>query len=125
MAIACLRLCTFPPLPPLPERSVPFFFRRIALSTLLPAAFPYFRPPLLFFFAAIISFRMHRAGRKARRAFNLGLRCRTMAACCHPFQCEAAPWERLAFQGVEVMTMGMKTSAAVVTGTGAVSFAQA
>ena len=30
-------------LPPLPERSVPFFSRRTALSTLLPAAFPYLR----------------------------------------------------------------------------------
>ena len=54
MAIACLRLFTLPPLPPLPERNVPFFSRRIASSTLLPAAFPYFRPPLLFFFPAII-----------------------------------------------------------------------
>jgi hypothetical protein len=38
---------------------VPFFLRRIALATLLPAAFPYFRPPDFreaFFFAAIISF---------------------------------------------------------------------
>jgi hypothetical protein len=43
IAIACLRLFTLPPLPPLPERKVPFFFRRIALATVLPAAFPYFR----------------------------------------------------------------------------------
>jgi hypothetical protein len=43
IAIACLRLFTLPPFPPLPERKVPFFFRRIALATVLPAAFPYFR----------------------------------------------------------------------------------
>jgi hypothetical protein len=41
IAIACLRLVTFPPFPPFPDRSVPRFSRRIALSTLLPAAFPY------------------------------------------------------------------------------------
>jgi hypothetical protein len=39
IAIACLRLFTLPPLPPLPERSVPLFFRRIALATLLLAPF--------------------------------------------------------------------------------------
>jgi hypothetical protein len=39
--MACLRLVTLPPFPPLPERRVPFFSRRIALSTLFPAAFPY------------------------------------------------------------------------------------
>jgi len=44
MAIACLRLFTLPPLPPLPERKVPLFFRRIALATLLPAPLLYFRP---------------------------------------------------------------------------------
>jgi hypothetical protein len=32
MAMACLRLLTFPPLPPLPERSVPRFLRRIAAN---------------------------------------------------------------------------------------------
>ena len=45
MAIACLRLFTFPPCPALPRRSVPRFRRRMALSTLLLAALPYFRPP--------------------------------------------------------------------------------
>ena len=35
IAIACLRLFTFPPLPLLPERSVPLFLRRIALATAL------------------------------------------------------------------------------------------
>src|SRR5271163_364846 len=57
MAIACLRLLTGPPFPPLPDRSVPFFSRRTALSTDLPAAWSYLRPPdfreLLFFLAAI------------------------------------------------------------------------
>ena len=49
MAMACLRLLTFPPRPPFPDRSVPRFFRCIALSTRLPAALPYLRP-LDFFF---------------------------------------------------------------------------
>src|SRR5262249_2020836 len=50
IAMACLRLFTFPPLPPFPERRVPLFLRRMALSTLLPAAFPYSRDlPELFF----------------------------------------------------------------------------
>ena len=40
MAIACFLLVTFFPL--LPLLSVPFFFRRIADSTRLLAAFPYF-----------------------------------------------------------------------------------
>jgi len=43
MAIACFLLVTFPPLPPLPELRVPFFLRRMALATFLPAAFPYLR----------------------------------------------------------------------------------
>lgn len=45
IAIACFRLVTRPPRPPLPERRVPRFSRRMALSTLLPAALPYLRPP--------------------------------------------------------------------------------
>ena len=45
MAMACFRLLTLPPLPPLPERSVPRFLRRIALFTVLPAALPYLRRP--------------------------------------------------------------------------------
>jgi hypothetical protein len=45
IAIACLRLFTLPPLPPFPDRSVPFFLRRIALATVLPADLLYFRPP--------------------------------------------------------------------------------
>jgi hypothetical protein len=46
--MACLRLVTLPPFPPLPPLSVSFFFRRIALSTRLLAALPYFRPPVRF-----------------------------------------------------------------------------
>jgi len=42
IAMACLRLFTVPPLPPLPDLSVPFFFRCIALLTDLLAASPYF-----------------------------------------------------------------------------------
>ena len=41
MAIACFRLFTLPPLPPFPDRKVPFFFLCIALFTDLPAARPY------------------------------------------------------------------------------------
>jgi hypothetical protein len=41
MAIACFRLFTLPPLPPFPDLNVPFFLRRIALFTDLPAARPY------------------------------------------------------------------------------------
>lgn len=41
MAMACFRLFTCPPLPPLPDLSVPRFFRRMALATVLLAAFPY------------------------------------------------------------------------------------
>jgi hypothetical protein len=48
MAIACLRLFTLPALPPLPDRSVPFFLRRIALATVLLADLLYLRPPDLF-----------------------------------------------------------------------------
>lgn len=40
MAIACLRLFTRPPLPAFPERSVPCFFRRIALFTDFSHSFP-------------------------------------------------------------------------------------
>jgi hypothetical protein len=54
MAMACLRLFTFPPLPAFPERSVPFFLRRIALSTFFFALSPYLRAEALFFFAGII-----------------------------------------------------------------------
>jgi hypothetical protein len=42
--MACLRLLTVPPLPPRPDFKVPRFLRRIALATVLPAAFPYLRP---------------------------------------------------------------------------------
>jgi hypothetical protein len=45
MAIACLRLFTVPPFPPLPDFNVPRFLRRMALSTRLLAACPYLRPP--------------------------------------------------------------------------------
>ena len=43
MAIACLRLLTVLPL--LPDLSVPFLRRRMALSTRLDAALPYLRLP--------------------------------------------------------------------------------
>ena len=47
IAIACLRLVTFPPWPLGPLRSVPCFRRRIAYSTLLLAPLLYRRPLLL------------------------------------------------------------------------------
>src|ERR1700747_343401 len=47
IAIACLRLLTFPPLPPRPLFAVPFLKRRISLFTSLPALLEYLR----FFFA--------------------------------------------------------------------------
>jgi hypothetical protein len=50
IAIACFRLFTFRPLP---DFSVPFLRRRIALSTRFDAAFPYRRLPEDFFLAAI------------------------------------------------------------------------
>jgi len=49
IAIACLRLFTVLPL--LPDLSVPFLRRRIALSTRFDAALPYFLPPEDFFAA--------------------------------------------------------------------------
>jgi len=55
MAIACLRLFTLPPFPPFPLFRVPFFRRRIALATRLPAAFPYLRAPDFFLAAMICS----------------------------------------------------------------------
>ena len=45
--MACLRLVTFLPLRPL--FSLPCFIAFISRSTLLPAAFPFLRPELLFF----------------------------------------------------------------------------
>jgi hypothetical protein len=48
MAIACLRLSTFPPFPPFPDRRVPFFLRCIALFTDLLAARPYLGIVVLF-----------------------------------------------------------------------------
>jgi hypothetical protein len=41
MAMACFLLFTAPPFPPLPERKVPRFLRRIAFRTIFPAVFPY------------------------------------------------------------------------------------
>jgi len=51
IAMACFRLVTVPPLPPLPLFKVPRLRRRIALSTALPAALPYFR----FFLVAMMN----------------------------------------------------------------------
>jgi hypothetical protein len=44
IAMACLRLFTVPPFPPLPDLSVPLFSRCTALFTDLLAALPYFLP---------------------------------------------------------------------------------
>src|SRR5205807_7145928 len=73
MAMACLRLFTVPPFPPLPDFSVPLFLRRIALATVLPAALPYLLP-LDFFRCAIFLSRnsdANRAGRVACRELCL------------------------------------------------------
>jgi hypothetical protein len=43
IAMACLRLLTFPPRPPLPVLALPFLYRRISLSTERPALREYFR----------------------------------------------------------------------------------
>ena len=48
MAMACLRLVTFPPFPRFPERSVPRFLRRIVLPTVLLVARLYFLLPAFF-----------------------------------------------------------------------------
>jgi hypothetical protein len=53
IAIACLRLVTVPPCPALPRFNVPRLRRCIALFTDLLAAFPYLRPPLDRFVAAM------------------------------------------------------------------------
>jgi hypothetical protein len=86
IAIACLRLFTTPPLPPFPERSVPFFSRRTAFSTLLPAALPYLRlldflrEPALLRIAIASSQKHGYAERSVAR--NAKLRCRNVAFRC-------------------------------------------
>jgi hypothetical protein len=57
MAMACFLLFTLPPLPPRPERKVPFFLRRMALATVFPAPLPYLRR-LDFFFAGMVDLLM-------------------------------------------------------------------
>src|SRR5438270_14047256 len=56
IAIACFLLFTLPPLPLRPERSVPCFFRRIALATLFPAPLLYLRPRDFFLAGIVIPF---------------------------------------------------------------------
>src|ERR1700684_882935 len=53
MAIACLRLFTFPPLPPRPLFAVPFLKRRISLLTSLPELREYLRFLAAFFATAV------------------------------------------------------------------------
>jgi hypothetical protein len=57
MAMACFLLFTLPPLPPRPERKVPFFLRRMALATVFPAPLLYLRR-LDFFFAGMVDLLM-------------------------------------------------------------------
>src|ERR1041384_6997464 len=66
IAIACLRLLTFPPRPPLPERRVPFFFRCMALFTLFPAALPYLRLDPFFLVVGISEFLRQKLRGKLR-----------------------------------------------------------
>jgi hypothetical protein len=53
IAMACFRLFTLPPLPDLPERKVPLFFRRTALATDLLAPLLYLRRDEDFFFVGM------------------------------------------------------------------------
>ena len=76
MAIACLRLFTLPPFPPLPERKVPLFLRRIALATVLLAPLLYRRR--LDFFLAGIKFLLG-----IRAAFAGARLCGKVAATVH------------------------------------------
>ena len=89
IAIACLRLVTFPPLPPLPERRVPFFSRCIALFTLLPAALPYLRPPDFFLVAIVLLLRVrgkiHAAGCVSPRRVMTG-RARRPSGWCRGYE---------------------------------------
>src|SRR3982074_2673504 len=70
--MACLRLFTLPPLPPLPERSVPLFLRRVALATVLPAPLLYLRPPDFFFAAIFLSLLICLVPKAARRLSRPG-----------------------------------------------------
>jgi hypothetical protein len=47
MAMACLRLFTVPPLPPLPRLRVPFLRRSMALLTFFDALFEYLRAMMI------------------------------------------------------------------------------
>lgn len=58
MAMACLRLFTRPPLPPLPERRVPRFLLRMALATVLLAPLPYLRRDADFLAAIVLLLRI-------------------------------------------------------------------
>jgi hypothetical protein len=65
MAMACLRLFTRPPLPPLPERRVPRFLRRMALATVLLAPLLYLRRGADFL-AAIVLLLLIRVGQREK-----------------------------------------------------------
>ena len=81
MAMACLRLFTRPPLPALPERSVPLFLLRIALATVLLASLLYLRrePDLLAAMGNLLQIRIV-LGMKSLR-----LRCVAMCRGFRPF----------------------------------------
>src|SRR6185312_3083526 len=116
MAIACSRLVTFPPLPPLPDRKVPRFSRRMALSTLLLAASPYFLVDFLrkLFLTAMTNLLSLRGGglpagcraSQGLRAMRFGtiLDCSTVAwancgraqVSCHPASAEGHEFTRAA-----------------------------
>src|SRR5882762_5035608 len=90
IAIACLRLVTLPPLPPLPERKVPFFFRRMALATVLPAALPYLA--LDFFLPAIelllhFPFRVETSIRGCQKCAGSSASTRGANAVLNPLSC--------------------------------------
>ena len=76
--MACFLLFTLPPLPPLPERSVPPFFRRMALSTDLRASLLYFRRDEDFFFVGM-HFPVLRGKRSSEGCVNV--------TSCNPVTC--------------------------------------
>lgn len=71
--MACFLLFTFPPLPPLPERNVPLFFRRTALSTDLLAPLLYFRRDEDFFLVGMHFLRVLRGKRSSEGCVTLKL----------------------------------------------------
>ena len=77
--MACFLLFTLPPLPPLPERNVPLFLRRMALSTDLLAPLLYFRRDEDFFFVGMQFLRVLRGKGSSEGCVNV--------TSCNPVTC--------------------------------------